>query len=302
MIQAVDRALRILTVLQGGRRMSLGEIATAIDLAPSTVHGLVRTLLAHGMVQQEIDSGRYRLGPATLRLGNVYLDTLELRSRVAIWAEGLARRTGCAVRTAVLLFDEVVVVAHEPRPDGTRQMPEVGIVIPAHASALGKALLAFQSDYKAEDLRSMTGETIIDPAVLADQLEQIRSSGIATEVEEAVLGECAAAAAVFDSSGGEATGAIGLVVPAARWPLPAEAHRRTARHRPHSVTRTRITGVATTPGLIIERDSVMSVLFVTGASRGFGAEIVEKASCRRAFSRRDRPRSAGHRGAVPRRR
>ncbi len=96
MIQAVDRALRILTVLQGGRRMSLGEIATAIDLAPSTVHGLVRTLLAHGMVQQEIDSGRYRLGPATLRLGNVYLDTLELRSRVAIWAEDLARRTGCA--------------------------------------------------------------------------------------------------------------------------------------------------------------------------------------------------------------
>jgi DNA-binding IclR family transcriptional regulator len=223
MIQAVDRALRILTVLQGGRRMSLGEIASAIDLAPSTVHGLVRTLLAHGMVQQEIDSGRYRLGPATLRLGNVYLDTLELRSRVAIWAEGLARRTGCAVRTAVLLFDEVVVVAHEPRPDGTRQMPEVGIVIPAHASALGKALLAFQTDVKAGDeLRSMTGETITDPSVLDEQLEQIRSTGIAMEVEEAVLGECAAAAPVFDASG-EATGAISLVVPAARWPLDVEA-------------------------------------------------------------------------------
>jgi DNA-binding IclR family transcriptional regulator len=141
---------------------------------------------------------------------------------VAIWAEGLARRTGCAVRTAVLLFDEVVVVAHEPRPDGTRQMPEVGIVIPAHASALGKALLAFQSDYKADELRSMTGDTITDPAVLADQLAQIRATGMATEAEEAVLGECAAAAVVFDSSG-EATGAISLVVPAVRWPLEAEA-------------------------------------------------------------------------------
>jgi DNA-binding IclR family transcriptional regulator len=225
MIQAVDRALRILTVLQGGRRMSLSEVAGAIDLAPSTVHGLIRTLLAHGMVQQEIDSGRYRLGPATLRLGNVYLDTLELRSRVAIWTEGLARRTGCAVRTAVLLFDEVVVVAHEPRPDGTRQMPEVGIVIPAHASALGKVLLAFQPPGAATgkpELRSMTGETITDASALADQLERVRSTGIATEVEEAVLGECAAAAAVFDGSG-EATGAIGLVVPAARWPLDPEA-------------------------------------------------------------------------------
>jgi len=221
-IQAVDRALRILTVLQGGRRMSLGEIATTIDLAPSTVHGLIRTLLAHGMVQQEIDSGRYRLGPATLRMGNVYLDTLELRSRVAIWAEGLARRTGCAVRTAVLLFDEIVVVAHEPRPDGTRQMPEVGIVIPAHASALGKALLAFTPEQEQGELRSMTGETITDPAVLAAQLKQIRTTGIATEAEEAVLGECAAAAPVFDSSG-EPAGAIGLVVPAGRWPLDSDA-------------------------------------------------------------------------------
>ncbi|MUL80835.1 MULTISPECIES: IclR family transcriptional regulator [unclassified Mycolicibacterium] len=223
MIQAVDRALRILTVLQGGRRMSLGEIASAIELAPSTVHGLVRTLLAHGMVQQELDSGRYRLGPATLRLGNVYLDTLELRSRVTIWAESLARRTGCAVRTAVLLFDEVVVVAHEPRPDGTRQMPEVGIVIPAHASALGKALLAFQPNYAAgPSLRSMTGETITDPMVLADQLAQVRATGIATEAEEAVLGECSSAAPVFDTTA-ETVGAISLVVPAARWPLEPEA-------------------------------------------------------------------------------
>src|SRR5258707_2948703 len=240
MIQAVDRALRILTVLQGGRLMSLGEIAIAIDLAPSTVHGLCRTLLAHVMVQQEIDSGRYRLGPAPLRLGNVYLDTLELRSRVAIWAEGLARRTGCAVRTAVLLFDEVVVVAHEPRPDGTRQMPEVGIVIPAHASALGKALLAFQTDVKTgDDLRSMTGETITDPAVLDEQLERIRSTGIATEVEEAVLGECAAAAPVFDASG-EATGAIGLVVPAPPCPRGAgaiDALRATPRTVPREWAR-----------------------------------------------------------------
>ena len=216
MIQAVDRALRILAVLGGGRRMSLSEIAAAIDLAPSTVHGLVRTLLAHGMVAQEPDSGRYRLGPATLRLGNVYLDTLELRSRVAIWAQELA------TRTAVLLRDEVVVVAHEPRPDGTRQMPEVGIVIPAHASALGKALLAFTPEPLSAPLRSMTGDTLTDPVALAGQLEKIRATGIADEVEEAVLGECGVAAAVFDSSG-QPAGALGLVVPTARWPLPPEA-------------------------------------------------------------------------------
>ena len=223
MIQSVDRALRILTVLQGDHRLSLGEIAQRLDLPPSTVHGIVRTLLAHRVVVQEHDSGHYRLGPTVLTMGNVYLDTLELRSRVTPWAEDLARRTGLAVRTAVILVDDVVVVHHEPRPDGSRQMPEVGIVIPAHASALGKAILAF--DEEAADvvldggpLRSMTGETVTDARVLQAQLDQVRATGIAEEVEEAVLGECGVAAVLSDRLGG-AVGAIGLVGSSDDWPL-----------------------------------------------------------------------------------
>uniref|UniRef100_UPI0035566502 IclR family transcriptional regulator domain-containing protein n=1 Tax=Mycolicibacterium hippocampi TaxID=659824 RepID=UPI0035566502 len=84
---------------------------------------------------------------------------------------------------------------------------------------MGKALLAFASgELPQGPLRSMTGETIVDAAVLATQLDTVRATGIADEIEEAVIGECASAAAVFDSSG-EAVGAIGLVVPAARWPM-----------------------------------------------------------------------------------
>jgi DNA-binding IclR family transcriptional regulator len=225
-IQSVDRALRILTVLQGGRRMALGEIAGALELPPSTVHGIIRTLLAHGMVAQERDSQRYRLGPATLRLGNVYLDTLELRSRVSTWAGELARRTGFAVRTGVLLQGDIVVVHHEPRPDGTRQMPEVGIVIPAHSCALGKAVLAYDGDAAALVLagprRSMTGDTVTAKAVLRAQLAEVRASGLATEAEEAVLGECGVAAPLAEA-GGEVAGAFGLVVPSGEWPADPSA-------------------------------------------------------------------------------
>lgn len=236
MIQSVDRAVRILAALQGARRMSLSELAARLELPPSTVHGIVRTLVAHGMVGQDRGSGRYQLGPAVLRLGNVYLDTLELRSRAMTWSEELARRTGFAVRTGVLLAEDVVIIHHEPRPDGSRQMPEVGIVIPAHASALGKALLAFLPQ-DAEPLlaipalRSMTGETVTEPAVLAEQLGQVRTSGIALESDEAVLGECSAAAAVFDASG-LAVGAVGVVVPSNEWPVDdgvVDAVRSTAR-------------------------------------------------------------------------
>jgi DNA-binding IclR family transcriptional regulator len=217
LIQSIDRAIRVLTALQGTRRMSLSELAARLDLAPSTMHGIVRSLVEHGMVVQERGSSRYQLGPAVLRLGNVYLDTLELRSRAIPWAEDLARRTGLAVRTGVLLIDDVVIIHHEPRPDGSRQMPEVGIVIPAHASALGKAMLAFLAEDEkrvltSPELRSMTGETITSPEVLRDQLDQVRASGVATEQDEAVIGESSLASPVFDSYG-EAVGAIGVVVP-----------------------------------------------------------------------------------------
>jgi DNA-binding IclR family transcriptional regulator len=216
-IQSVDRAIRVLSALQGARRLSLSELAARLELAPSTTHGIVRSLVEHGMVVQERGSSRYQLGPAVLRLGNVYLDTLELRSRAIPWAEDLARRTGLAVRTGVLLVDDVVIIHHEPRPDGSRQMPEVGIVIPAHASALGKAMLAFLADDERRvldtgELRSMTGETITSPDELRTQLDEIRSSGVAVEQDEAVIGESSLASPIFDSYG-EAIGAIGVVIP-----------------------------------------------------------------------------------------
>jgi len=126
------------------------------------------------------------------------------------------------VRTGVLLLDDVVIIHHEPRPDGSRQMPEVGIVIPAHTSALGKAILAFDDDAAARmlstpQLRSMTGETITSPTDLKQQLADISATGLASEQDEAVIGESALAGPVFDASG-TPVGAIGLVIPSSNWP------------------------------------------------------------------------------------
>jgi DNA-binding IclR family transcriptional regulator len=221
-IQSVDRAVRILLALQGERRLGIAELATRLELAPSTVHGIVKTLAAHNLVIQDAGTGRYQLGPTVLRLGNVYLDTLELRARAVPWSEELARRTGMAVRTGVLAAEDVVIIHHEPRPDGSRQMPEIGIVIPAHASALGKAQLAFlpaeAHRVLASAHRTMTGETITDAGELREQLGQVAGSAIAEERDEAVLGESSVAAPIF-SAYGSAVGAIGVVLPTTDWPV-----------------------------------------------------------------------------------
>jgi DNA-binding IclR family transcriptional regulator len=235
-IQSVDRAIRILLALQGERRLGIAELATRLELAPSTVHGIVKTLAAHHLVLQDAATGRYQLGPTVLRLGNVYLDTLELRSRAVPWSEELARRTGMAVRTGVLAADDVVIIHHEPRPDGSRQMPEIGIVIPAHASALGKAQLAFlPADAKrvlGAAHRCMTGETITDAGELRAQLDAVARSAIAEERDEAVLGESSLAAPIFGAYG-SAAGAIGVVLPTTEWPVSesvVDALREAARN------------------------------------------------------------------------
>lgn len=231
MIQSVDRAVRILFALQGARRMTLSELATELGLPSTTVHGIVRTLAAHGVVVQEHGGGRYRLGPAVLRFGNVYLDTLDLRARSLTWSHELARSTGLAVRVGVLFGGDVVVIHHEARPDGSRQMPEVGIEIPAHAGALGKAILAFRPPIGDTPLRSMTGETITSAEALREHLRSVATSGLAYECDEAVLGESGVAGAVFDRDGA-VVGAVGVVVPTSEWPVSEstiDAVRTTAR-------------------------------------------------------------------------
>jgi len=68
MIQSIDRAARIMNLLQGARRLGISELAAALELPPSTVHGLVKSLQAHGLVAQEPNGNRYVLGPALLKL------------------------------------------------------------------------------------------------------------------------------------------------------------------------------------------------------------------------------------------
>src|SRR3954451_7399511 len=152
-IQSIDRAARILkTLASGPRRLGVTELATRLELAVPTVHGLLQTLQAHGFVEQDRESDKYQLGAGLLHLGNSYLDLNELRGRSLVHAERLAQRSRAAVRVGVLHGSVVVVVHHVFRPDDAFQVLEVGAQLPAHASALGKATLAFGPEDVVDDL------------------------------------------------------------------------------------------------------------------------------------------------------
>jgi len=214
-IQSVDRSARILKALAAGpRRLGVSELAERLGLSRPTVHGLLQTLQAHGFVEQDRDSDKYQLGAGLLQLGNSYLDLNELRSRSIVHAERLAERGDAAVRVGVMHGATVVVVHHVFRPGTALQIPEVGAELPVHASALGKALLAFAparvvDDLLAERPPKLTSRTLA-PVALRRELADVRERGIAREKDEAVLGESSVAAAIFDHSG-HAVGSIGVV-------------------------------------------------------------------------------------------
>src|SRR5712691_10204789 len=152
-IQSVDRAVRILKALgEHPGRLGLSDLADRVGLAKTTVHGLLRTLQDHGLVEQHPESDKYQLGPELLQLGNSYLDLNELRSRGLAWSELLATRVGEAVRVGVPHGEGMLVIHHVFRPDASLQVLEVGAVLPLHATALGKAVLAHLDEEVRDDV------------------------------------------------------------------------------------------------------------------------------------------------------
>jgi DNA-binding IclR family transcriptional regulator len=219
-VQSVDRAARILKVLGTGARMGVTEIADRLGIAKATVYGLLRTLEVQELVEQDPESGKYRLGAAMLQLGNAFLDNHELRGRSLLWSDSLATRVGEAIRIGVLNGSNVLIVHHVFRPDNSVQILEVGASIPWHACALGKAIVAFMDETRRTqllrgDLPPLTGRTITDPERLRRELDTVSADGVGVEDQEAIVGEAEIAAPVFDHRG-DPIGAVGVVGPVER--------------------------------------------------------------------------------------
>jgi DNA-binding IclR family transcriptional regulator len=184
------------------------------------VYGILRTLLSVGFVEQDPESGKYRIGAALLHLGSSYLDGNELRARALNWADRLAARTNESVHLGTLHDGQVLLVHHVFRPDNSPQALEVGALLPIHATAMGKVLLAHHS-YVAADLAGkgtlprFTRCTITDPRRLITELAQVREQGWASSAHELVNGEVSCAAPIHDRRG-VVVGAIAIAGPIER--------------------------------------------------------------------------------------
>ena len=129
-------------------------------------------------------------------MGSSYLDGNELRTRALNWSDSLAARSGESVRIGTLHEGKVLVVHHVFRPDDSRQALEVGALVPAHATAMGKVLLA-ANRYAAPSCPRPASpasrrRTITDGDALTAELRAVLERGWAADAEELVVGEVVA--------------------------------------------------------------------------------------------------------------
>jgi IclR family pca regulon transcriptional regulator len=204
--QSLERGLAILSCFTPARPvLGIADIADELGMSRSTTHRYVITLVALGYLEQGA-SRKYRLGLRVTDLGMAALNSMGLREHAQPYLEELRALTSCATSLGVLEGSDVLYVDHIRslrRERGYASLDlHAGSRMPAHATAMGKVLLAYLGDGdQREALRSMKlakrgPNTITVKRALREQLERIPGSGFAVEDEELAPGIYAIAAPI----------------------------------------------------------------------------------------------------------
>jgi DNA-binding IclR family transcriptional regulator len=219
-VKSADRTLEVLEVLAaGGRRRGLGELARELGIPKSSMHGILRTMIARGWVEADPGGTRFGLGLRALQIGAAYLETDDVVGLLGTILSDLAAEFGETVHLGRLDGGFVVYLAKRESVHPLRLFSAIGRRLPAHATALGKALLAQRPPEQVDELLSwplarLTTRTITDREALHAELTEVRERGYAVDREENSDGIVCVAAVVPLRA--PATDAISVSVPASR--------------------------------------------------------------------------------------
>lgn len=195
-VKSADRTTLVLEILANSPRpMSLTELQRELDWPKSSLYMLLQTLVARGWLQMEPRTGAYGIGVRALLAGTAYLDHDAVVQAASPVMTRLRQEINETVHLARLDGSDVVYLASRESQHHLRVISRVGRRLPAHATSLGKALLAARTPYEVDTLLPsrllpMTAKTVTDRDGLHVQLAQFRTAGYAFEREENTPGLC----------------------------------------------------------------------------------------------------------------
>ncbi len=222
-LKSLGKVLRVLECFSTrDRALSLGEICARTGYPKATAHRLVASLREVGMLDQDRERDRYRLGLKLFELGNTVLANMDLHREARPFVEQLTRLSGHSVHLAVFDGRQAVVIHRaDPHPEGS---PAAFIeAAPAHCTSVGKAILAFQPPEVLQRLAELgtlaryTESTITEPAELASHLHETRQRGWSIDEGEHQPGLRCIGAPIRDQTG-RIFAAISVSAPARELP------------------------------------------------------------------------------------
>jgi DNA-binding IclR family transcriptional regulator len=216
-VASVQRAVAILGALANARaELGTNEIARRTGINVSTISRILATLVSGGLVEYMAATGRYRLGLGVVRLANAVHERLDIRSLAQPHLAELARRTKETATVSAPGEHEAVTLDFVQSPLSVRSVAEIGRPSAAHATAVGKVLLAHGGTLPAGDLTSYTERTVVDAAVLETEVARAKERGWAEAAGEREEDLNAVAAPVL-SPAGTLVAILGVQGPAVRF-------------------------------------------------------------------------------------
>ena len=220
-LESVDRAFRLLLMFREHPEIRLSQVRDELKVGQSTAHRLMAMLVYHGFAAQDPVTRVYRAGPALYEIGLSVVSNMDLRSVARPVLEKLAAVTGETVHLGVLEGTEVRFVDAVESELALRVSARVGKQVPAHATSLGKAMLAALTDeqvrmlYPSESLPVVTAQTMSRRSDLLAELDRTRARGYACNAGESEQGVGSTGVAITHPARGP-VGAITIAAPLTR--------------------------------------------------------------------------------------
>jgi IclR family KDG regulon transcriptional repressor len=218
-IQSISRAFHILEEIARAREgIALSELSKRVGLHNSTTFHIVKTMVSLGYVRQMRDTKRYHIGQPLFGLAAGALDEIEMVNHAMPILEGLSQETGESCHFSVRSGDAVMVLARTSGQGAFQLTNRVGVLRPAHCTALGKVILASLRPDQLErflgraELKACSPKSITEPDLLRREIAEVRRNGIAFDDGEFDTEVRCVAVPVLDFSG-QTLGAIGMSGP-----------------------------------------------------------------------------------------
>lgn len=221
-VESISRGFKLLNIVsKSATPLSLSELSKESDLSISTIQRLTYTLQCLGLLDRDQRSKKFKVGPEMISLSFTVIDNLTLKNVALPYMQKLSRQLDEVVALMALTGNQIILIESIKTSQILNVSTASGTNVPWHASASGKAILAFLPESVMDDILKQNGlskfteNTVTSMRAFKRLLPAIRNRGFAMAIDENAYGMGAVAAPVRGNNG-DVLAALTIMVPTAR--------------------------------------------------------------------------------------